>query len=601
MASNACLCGAIPNKTRDPESIYCSTTCARADSLAALTAPEELTYTRASHYRRVSSKQELHVQASSKSSKDGKGSKEIDVNKDVDSQSSSSKKSATRKSHWKKARQMLFGSPGTPEESGVEEKKLKGRILRRKSKSYSILNPSRQARSPPKPPQLGQPKLKLKPVTRQRTCSSEEELKPPPLPPKQAKLPLGARHKRVPAIIKIPGRDVDYTHSRNASTASEAQTTASSANTTTTFQTDTTATTAPSSIVLDTPLISPKKFGAHSTHGSHGSSASHVSCGSHKRQSIASRISHPRHSPESTPIANKVETTPVISPKIFGPQQRESFGSRITNSPESTATPTGLALGTVDNTGTPTPAPVISFNDMDDSLVRSPSSNTVALNRARSKALRDRAKRLSLAKSSNNLQVASNQSLTKTLQQSQSCSTFRSATTSTSKQTFESAFDGTNPADYSPSPTWEYDDIYNSNSHISLDNGNGNEDRVNGNAAGIMPLQSIREYSPIKESHEPLANKESPPKEASPPLVDYDLDWYIQHSQSYKSIKIAPPPAPPVAQSIAPKSAPPSPSDPNATFSKMSNTNHAEQNELEDLDDSMKQALLMADDILAFS
>lgn len=138
-SSTKCLCGAKPNKTRDPESIYCSTTCARADSLAALTAPEDLTYTRASHYRRVSSKQELHTKA--------KGAALADI--ENDNQSNSSQKSTSRQSHWKKARQILFGSPGSSDESSVDDKKLKGRVLRRKSKSYSILNPSKQAKSPP--------------------------------------------------------------------------------------------------------------------------------------------------------------------------------------------------------------------------------------------------------------------------------------------------------------------------------------------------------------------------------------------------------------------------------------------------------------------
>lgn len=203
------------------------------------------------------------------------------------------------------------------------------------------------------------------------------------------------------------------------------------------------------------------------------------------------------------------------------------------------------------------------------------------MNRARSKAIRDRAKRLSLAKSSNNLlQVASNQSLTKTLQQSQSFSTFKSATTSTSKQTFESAFDGTNPADYSPSPTWEYDDIYNSNSNLRREEEQNENVGENSSVGGIMPLQPINE---------------------SPPLVDYDLNWFIQHSTSYRSIKIAAPSNTPVPPHSTPQT---EVSDHSATITKkkISNANlYAEQNELEDLDDSMKQALLMADDILAFS
>ncbi|TIC74023.1 hypothetical protein E3Q00_02350 [Wallemia mellicola] len=418
-------------------------------------------------------------------------------------------KSASRQSHWKKARQILFGSPGSSDESNPDEKKSKGRVLRRKSKSYSSLNPSKQTKSPP-----SQPKLKLKQATRQQSESSDEELKPPPLPPKPAKIPLGARHKRVPAIIKIPGRDVEFAHSRNGSTASEAQTTASSATTTTTFQTETTATTAPSSLILDTPVLSSKKASLKD------------------RESLASRITY-QQSPETTPIPAKVDTTPIA-----------------------------------------TEAPAISLNTSDNTLMRSPSSsNTIALNRARSKAMRDRAKRLSLAKSSNNLlQVASNQSLTKSLHQSQSCSTFKSATTSTSRQTFESAFDGTNPADYSPSPTWEYDDIYNSNSNLR-------QTEENENTRGLLPLQPINEVVS--------------------PLVDYDLNWFMQHSASYKSIKLA-------GTGGAPSESPsiPQAMHHNDTVTKRNVSNShsvTDQNELEDLDDSVKQALLMADDVLAFS
>lgn len=501
---NQCLCGRIlSSETWDPDSIYCSITCARADALAALTAPEDLTYTRASHYRRVSSKQELQTKAKEASLADVEN----------DNQSYSSQKSGSRHSHWKKARQILFGSPGSSDESNPDEKRSKGRVLRRKSKSYSSLNPSKQTKSPPKP--LGEPKLKLKQATRQQSESSDEELKPPPLPPKPAKIPLGARHKRVPAIIKIPGRDVEFAHSRNGSTASEAQTTASSATTTTTFQTETTATTAPSSLILDTPVLSSKRASLKD------------------RESLASRITF-QQSPETTPVPAKVDTTPIA-----------------------------------------TEAPVISLNTSDSTLMRSPSSsNTIALNRARSKAMRDRAKRLSLAKSSNNLlQVASNQSLTKSLHQSQSCSTFKSATTSTSRQTFESAFDGTNPADYSPSPTWEYDDIYNSNSNLR-------QTEENENTKGLLPLQPINE--------------------AVPPLVDYDLNWFMQHSTSYKSIKLAANGGGP----SAPPSTPQAMMHHNDTVTKRNVSNShsvTDQNELEDLDDSVKQALLMADDVLAFS
>ncbi|TIB71250.1 hypothetical protein E3Q22_02752 [Wallemia mellicola] len=404
---------------------------------------------------------------------------------------------------------MTLQCPGSSDESNPDEKKSKGRVLRRKSKSYSSLNPSKQTKSPP-----SQPKLKLKQATRQQSESSDEELKPPPLPPKPAKIPLGARHKRVPAIIKIPGRDVEFAHSRNGSTASEAQTTASSATTTTTFQTETTATTAPSSLILDTPVLSSKKASLKD------------------RESLASRITY-QQSPETTPIPAKVDTTPIA-----------------------------------------TEAPAISLNTSDNTLMRSPSSsNTIALNRARSKAMRDRAKRLSLAKSSNNLlQVASNQSLTKSLHQSQSCSTFKSATTSTSRQTFESAFDGTNPADYSPSPTWEYDDIYNSNSNLR-------QTEENENTRGLLPLQPINEVVS--------------------PLVDYDLNWFMQHSASYKSIKLA-------GTGGAPSESPsiPQAMHHNDTVTKRNVSNShsvTDQNELEDLDDSVKQALLMADDVLAFS
>lgn len=137
---NQCLCGRIlSSETWDPDSIYCSITCARADALAALTAPEDLTYTRASHYRRVSSKQELQTKAKEASIADVEN----------DNQSYSSQKSASRQSHWKKARQILFGSPGSSDESNPDEKKSKGRVLRRKSKSYSSLNPSKQTKSPP--------------------------------------------------------------------------------------------------------------------------------------------------------------------------------------------------------------------------------------------------------------------------------------------------------------------------------------------------------------------------------------------------------------------------------------------------------------------
>ena len=129
--NNKCLCGKIPNKIRDdPDSIYCSTICARADALAALTAPEDVTYTRASHYRRVSSKQEL------------KNPKPFDD--DEDNLNDKAQQPISRQSHWRKARQLLFGSPGLSDDSNDDEKHLNQRILKRKSKSYSVLNPLKQ-------------------------------------------------------------------------------------------------------------------------------------------------------------------------------------------------------------------------------------------------------------------------------------------------------------------------------------------------------------------------------------------------------------------------------------------------------------------------
>ena len=367
------------------------------------------------------------------------------------------------------------------------------------------------------------------------------------------KLPSKPRHKRVPAIIKIPGKDIDdvCVHSRNGSEASEAQTTASSATTTTTFATDTSITTAPSSI---SPTILDQPIDIDGRSKRENSSISNNRKSRFSEESLTSRITY-QESPNATPVPNQSDNKPLLT------------------SPPS-----------------PPSAPLISFNDItnqeisSDSMVRSPSSNSVALNRARSKAIRDRQKRLSLARSSNNLlQVSSNQSLAKTLNPSHSCQTFKSATTSTSHQTFESAFDGTNPADYSPSPTWEYDDIYmaNSNSNAQLE--------------------------PLREA----------PAHESPPLVDYDLNYFINNSNSTNSfVKINSNLKYHHNQSqgkdtthIKDQHESQESQDDNNIISENNNSdrinnvndNDNYNNDLNDLDDSMKQALLMADDAFAFS